>query len=100
MSIIGRYGYKSGNPYRLLGPINDQGQVCGYDVPEKYFYPVSIIGSGVCVSSCPTVSAKNTSSNYVSDYYCLSQFNDVVNTATATIGQTAGKCLVCLFVVA
>ena len=73
MTIIGVSNIHTGNPYRLIAPINDQGQVCGFDSAvksEKYFYTVLDNGAGVCADSCPSTNSSFTSTD-VNDYYCL-----------------------------
>lgn len=74
MSIVGGIAVRNGgNAYRLLGPIDSNGNICGFSsgysaVP--YLYTITTTGFGTCVSSCPSVDASLTSTTY-SDYYCL-----------------------------
>lgn len=73
MTILGANSTKYGNPYRLLDPINDLGQVCGQTAAvesSSYFYSVLTNGVGVCVDSCPSTNIPFNSTN-PSDYYCL-----------------------------
>jgi hypothetical protein len=59
-------GYVSGNPGKLLAPIDNNGQLCGYSAGvENYPYlyipnivaaaanPTNIFAYGTCVTSCP-----------------------------------------------
>lgn len=75
MSIVGALSIRTGNPFRLVAPINDQGSLCGVssDVAgTPVWYQVSTWGQGVCLPSCPT--ARNplpvTSLSHT-DYVCL-----------------------------
>lgn len=47
MTIIGIVSSKNGDLYRLIGPINSEGKVCGFESPvqsTKYFYTVQTNG--------------------------------------------------------
>ncbi len=74
MTIVGKQALDRGDPYRLLGPINSMGQVCGYeegtyDTPN--FYTVMESGLGSCVRDCFDYDADPTSTD-PDDYVCLS----------------------------
>ena len=75
MSCVGGYAVRNGgNAYRLLGPINSNGDICGYSdgyKTSKYLYTVTTSGLGICVDSCPTEDASSLTSQTYSDYYCL-----------------------------
>jgi len=60
------YGYVSGNPWKLVAPVDGDGRICGYsagviDYPDLYITditvavlkPTYIFNYGVCVKSCP-----------------------------------------------
>ena len=97
MTAIGIYSIKNGNPYLLISPVNDQGQVCGHSNAvrsQPYFYSVLTSGIGVCVSSCPTNSSVPFTSTNPDDYYCLNsiiyqglQTSDYITAACFTAGQ-------------
>ena len=73
MTSVGSVAISNGDPYRLISPINDQGDVCGYTGGQEnnpYFYMVMTNSMGVCTDSCPIVSAP-LSSTQPSNYYCL-----------------------------
>ena len=60
MTSVGSVAISNGDPYRLISPINDQGDVCGYTGGQEnnpYFYMVMTNSMGVCTDSCPIVSA-------------------------------------------
>jgi len=73
MTVVGARAVQSGNPYRLLAPMDPSGDMCGYtdnkvDLPE--FYTITTFGIGICIEECPTTTA-NFSSTNPNDYYCL-----------------------------
>ena len=75
MTYVGYTGLRSGDPYRVLGPIDYQGNVCGYEASQSsnpFLYTVTTSGLGVCVSSCPNLDA-SLSSTSPSDYVCFDQ---------------------------
>ena len=75
MSYVGYSGISNGDPYRVLGPIDYQGYVCGYDsqhLSHIYLYTVTTSGLGVCVSGCPSYDASLSSTN-PADYVCFDQ---------------------------
>lgn len=85
MTIIGAMAIKNGNINRLLGPIDSNGNVCGFDpgyIETPYFYTVMSSGLGSCVSSCPTQDASITSIAST-DYICLN-----IPLASQTISKT------------
>jgi len=91
MSGVGGDAVKRGNIYRLLGPINEQGSICGIDpsvADTKYFYPVVSLGLGVCVKSCPSQNV-TTVSTVSSDYYCLDAVNDILSSYQGATTETA-----------
>jgi hypothetical protein len=74
MSIMGGIAVQTGNPYRLLAPMNDIGSICGQSpsvINQPYLYQVSPLGLGTCVSSCPSTAASSSTSLSRSDYVCL-----------------------------
>ena len=74
MSIMGGIAVQTGNPYRLLAPMNDVGSICGQSPSVSnlpYFYQVSPLGLGTCVASCPSTAATSSRSLLRSDYVCL-----------------------------
>ena len=91
MSAVGYQGIKSGDPYRLIGPIAYNGDVCGFQGPEyashKYLYTVTTDGLGVCVSDCPTSDALLNSTN-PDDYYCFDQVPSDPNQRSTYIANT------------
>ena len=73
MSGVGGDAVNKGNIYRLIGPINDQGKICGIDSGFSHLsrlYYVTTSGMGVCMHHCPDTAALATSTD-PSDYYCL-----------------------------
>ena len=90
MSCVGGYAVRNGgDPYRLLGPINSEGKICGYSdgyKANKYLYTVTTSGMGVCVESCPTADSSLTSTTYT-DFYCLP-----INTETIFSTYYSSKC--------
>lgn len=85
MTLIGWDAMKEGDPYRLIGPSNSDGKICGYDTELEntpYLYTVTETGSGVCVNECPLVSIGSNSDP--SNYICLDSISDVVYPVTST----------------
>ena len=87
MSGVGGDAVQNGNIYRLLGPINDQGKICGIDaglsaVPRLYY--VSTTGLGICVDSCPGTSTAYTTTAHQSadNYYCSDQLHEIFTTTS------------------
>jgi len=76
MSGVGGEAVQKGNVYRLIAPVNDQGQLCGIDSAvsgSKYLYYINKSGMGVCTSSCPTAAVTETADSFdLTNYYCLS----------------------------
>jgi len=99
MSGVGGDAVNKGNIYRLIGPINDQGKICGidsgYSAVSRLYY-VTTSGMGVCVSSCPDTAALATSVD-PSDYYCLnvmeSYFSTQANYAVAKTTYITNFCM-------
>ena len=107
MTAVGYQGLTTGDPYRLVGPIAYNGDVCGFQGSEyashKYLYTVTEEGLGVCVSSCPSSDAPLNSTN-PEDYYCFDQVssdpsqrsdyiaNNCMTNGEYTIGLTLCLC--------
>jgi choline transporter-like protein 2/4/5 len=90
MTLIGMDAMKNGDPYRLIGPSNSDGKICGYDTGLEdvpYLYTVTETGGGVCVNECPSA-AIGTSSD-PSNYICLEGISDVVYPITSTYISTS-----------
>jgi len=94
MSCVGGYAVRNGgDPYRLLGPINSEGKICGYSdgyKANKYLYTVTTSGMGVCVESCPTADSSLTSTTYT-DFNCLPYVTETGFSAYITSCQTGNK---------
>lgn len=61
------YGYISGNPWKLVAPVDGNGRICGYssgveaypdlyitDITQAVLIPSDIFKYGVCVKDCPS----------------------------------------------
>eukprot|EP01041_Mallomonas_annulata_P002811 gene2811-5529_t len=73
MTVVGARATLTGNPYSLLSPRDENGRICGYDDGVRHqsrFYSVLTYGVGVCVESCPSVTANFTSTD-PNNYICL-----------------------------
>lgn len=94
MSYVGYRAITMGNPYRLISPINDQGQVCGQTDAvknEPYFTSVMTLGVGVCAASCESYNANFTSVS-PNDYYCLKYVYDYAPTDTLLSAYITVNC--------
>lgn len=81
MTVGGALAIVNGDPYRLISPINDTGEICGYTgdvVNQPYFYTVLTNSVGVCVGECPIVDIPLTNSD-PDNYYCLSAVYNTFN---------------------
>ena len=86
MTIVGAKAIQSGDPYKLLAPLDDQARACGYTqavADQKKFYYVMTSGVGVCVNSCPGTTSKLNSTN-PDDYTCVSSFETSLFTPSLT----------------
>jgi hypothetical protein len=93
-TILGAQAVNEGNIYRILNPINDQGQICGYSegVTEyENFYSVLTNGVGVCTKGCGDYDTNFTSTN-PNDYYCLHTIYNVYDDDTSLSEYIASKC--------
>ena len=88
MSGVGGEAVQKGNVYRLIAPMNDQGQLCGIDsavADSKYLYYINKAGMGVCTSSCPSAAVTETAGSVdPSNYYCLSLASSLSDAAKGT----------------
>ena len=89
LTVVGSVAVQKGDPYRLISPVNDQGDICGYtgDVTGKpYFYVVLTDSIGVCVDVCPAVDVPLTSTS-TSDYYCLNEIYNIYGHSGSALHQ-------------
>ena len=95
MSGVGGDAVNRGNIYRLLGPINDNGKICGIDSPVKdlsRFYYVTTSGLGVCTQGCPADVVETATTPVADNYYCLSYLEDafVASPSSPLFATSAG----------
>lgn len=96
MTCVGSLAIEHGDPYRLISPIDDVGDICGYTgaaKDEPYFYTVMTSSVGVCTPSCPIADAP-LSSTQPSNYYCLSYIHTLTgNSNSALKTYIANNCM-------
>ena len=90
MSGVGGDAVNRGNIYRILGPMNDNGKICGVDDPVKNLprlYYVSTSGLGVCVEQCPGVDAVEdiVKGPVETNYYCIDYLEDYFRTGVYAV---------------
>lgn len=95
MTSVGATAIKNGDPYRLISPVNDQGDVCGYTGGQDnnpYFYMVMTSSVGVCTDACPTVTAPLTSTD-PANYYCLDLIDKAFPTTALKKSYITNNCM-------
>jgi len=67
VGVVSAFGYKNGQPQRLLAPLDADGKFCGLDSYSNYPYlyimdlniaVTEVLSSTVCVASCPMADDK------------------------------------------
>lgn len=94
MTVFGVDSVQNGDPWRLIRPVNDEGQICGQTEEVQdltRFYTVLTNGIGVCVDSCQTFNSSLTSTD-PDDYYCLNSIYENVGTGATLEAYISTTC--------
>jgi hypothetical protein len=91
MTVLGAVSIPEGNPYRLVSPVDDGGNICGVSYGfsgQENLYFVTKVGLGRCLTECPGTTREYDSVNR-GDYVCLSWLDEELDAMTTHAADDA-----------